>query len=85
MQGVVVTAEMLSRAGYPDVWQWEDEAILRAFYWLWDICEYPPEGDDEWITWIVNRAYGFDYPTKTPVSPGKAMGWTDWTHAPGLG
>ena len=79
LQGALVQAELLHRAGYP-AWQWEDQALLRAATWLYEQADYPAEGDDEWQPWLLNAAYGADFPVQTPARPGKNMGWTDWTH-----
>ncbi|UCC52974.1 MAG: alginate lyase family protein [Anaerolineaceae bacterium] len=79
LQGALTEAELLSRAGY-DVWRWEDSALLRAVQFLYRIG-WPPDGDDVWLPWLINHAYGTDYATSTPARPGKNMGWTDWTHS----
>lgn len=79
LQGALVQAEMLCRAGYP-AWEWEDSALLRAVEFLYEI-EWPPTGDDEWQPWLVNYAYGTDFPAPVTTRPGKNMGWTDWTHS----
>lgn len=78
LQGATVQAELLRRRGYP-AWQWEDQAMLRAVEWLHDQAGYPAEGDDRWIPWLVNQAYDRDFPAQE-TSPGKNMGFTDWTH-----
>jgi hypothetical protein len=79
LQGATVQAELLHRQGY-DAWEWEDRALLRAVTWLHEEAGYPSEGDDRWITWLVNRAYGTRFPTEETTT-GKNMGFTDWTHA----
>jgi hypothetical protein len=79
LQGATVQAELLHRQGY-DAWEWEDRALLRAVTWLHEEARYPAEGDDRWITWLVNRAYGTRFPTEETTT-GKNMGFTDWTHA----
>lgn len=79
MQGVLVQAALLSRAGYP-VWEWEDQAILRAVEFLYRI-EWQPKGDDQWMVWLINAVYKTEFPTAAKVTPGKNMGWTNWTHA----
>jgi len=83
LQGATVTAEILSRRGYP-AWEWEDRALLRAVEALLDLdASYGgwwAEGDDEWNVWLVNHAYGTSFPTRAGASPGKNMAWTDWTH-----
>jgi hypothetical protein len=79
MQGAVVQAQLLSRAGY-DVWNWSDKAMLRATTWLYVTNQYPPTGDDTYIPWIINKAYGSNFATTSPVAIGKNMSFTDWTH-----
>lgn len=81
LQGAAVQAALLARAGHP-AWQWGDRALLRAFRWLHEQADYPAEGDDTWLPHLVNHAYGSDFPAPIPSSPGKAMGFTDWTHPP---
>ena len=78
LQGVLVQAGILHRAGY-DVWNWEDQAILRAVTWLYDM-QSPAEGDDTWQPHLVNAYYGTDFSAPVPASLGKNMAWTDWTH-----
>jgi hypothetical protein len=79
LQGAVAQAAMLERLGF-DAWTWGDRAILRAMSWLHDEANFPAEGDDTWIPWLVNRAYGTNFPAPVPSRPGKALGFTDWTH-----
>jgi PKD repeat protein len=79
LQGALVQAEILHRAGYP-AWEWEDGALLRAMQFLYDIG-WDAEGNDEWQPWLVNYAYGTTFPITTPARSGKNMGWTDWTHS----
>ncbi len=79
MQGAVVLAEILNRAGYP-AWEWQDQALLRAAKFLYGIG-WLPTSDDEWQVWLINHAYGTNFPTSLPVHFGKNMGWTDWTHS----
>jgi hypothetical protein len=79
LQGASVQAELLHRQGY-DAWGWEDRALLRAVTWLHQEADYPAEGDDRWIPWLINDAYDTSFPTEE-TSPGKNMGFTDWTHA----
>lgn len=84
LQGSIVQAQLLHRAGYP-AWDWEDKALLRAARWLHDYANYPADGDDEWQPWLINAVYGTNFPTELPAQHGKNLGWTDWTaplHAP---
>ena len=69
---------ILARAGY-DVWEWSDQALLRAVTWLYETCDFPAAGDDTWLPQLVNAYYGSDFPAPAPSSPGKNMGWTDWS------
>jgi len=81
LQGAVVQAELLQRAGYP-AWDWEDQALYRALRWLQQEALFPAVGDDAWIPYLVNAAYGADFCTHLPgeVPTGKLVGFTDWTH-----
>jgi hypothetical protein len=79
LQGALVQAEILHRAGYL-TWEWEDKALLRAAQFLYGLG-WEPDGDDEWQPWLVNYAYGTAFPATTPARPGKNMAWTDWTHS----
>jgi len=80
LQGAVVTAEILARAGYL-VFDYQDRALLRAVTWLHEQAQFPAEGDDTWIPHLINRRYGTGFPAPMPSSPGKNMGFTDWSHA----
>jgi hypothetical protein len=77
LQGALAQAMILHRAGY-DVWNWEDQAILRAVNWLHDQANFPAEGDDTWEPFVINHFYGTNFPTSSTSRPGKNLGWTDW-------
>jgi len=79
LQGAIVEAEILHRAGYP-AWDWEDKALLRAVEFLYSIG-WQPDGDDRWQVWLINYAYGTNFSASAGVSPGKNIGWTDWSHS----
>jgi hypothetical protein len=83
MQGAIVQAELLSRAGY-DVWNWQNQALLRATQFLYNLDKeiggWWAAGDDTWQPWVINKAYGTSFLAGSGI--GKNMGWTDWTHAP---
>jgi hypothetical protein len=90
LAGAVVTAEILRRAGYADVFEWESRALLRAYRRLYELSKMDSvwwqeatTGDDSWQPWLVNQVYGTDFPAVSPSNPGKNMGWTDWTHRTG--
>ncbi len=78
LQGAVVQAEILHRAGYP-TWEWEDKALLRAVQFLYKIG-WAPVSDDEWTPCLINFAYQTKFPMALDAKPGKNMGWTCWTH-----
>ena len=88
MQGYVVTAVILHRAGYVP-FNSGDNVVVRSMDMLYGkgeasvnspVFSNPPSGDDTWIPWVVNHYAGTSYPTST-ANYGKNMGWTDWTHA----
>jgi hypothetical protein len=88
LAGSVMTAEILRRQGYTDVFEWQNRAILRAYQWLdrmrlvdqwwWNEAI---NGDDSWQPWFANYIYGTNFTRRSPTRPGRNMGWTDWTHA----
>jgi hypothetical protein len=80
LQGALAQAVILYRQGY-DVWNWEDQALLRAFKWLHNEANFPAEGDDTWEPHLVNYFYGTDFPAPIPSRPGKNVASTDWTHS----
>jgi hypothetical protein len=81
LQGAFAQAVVLYRAGHVDVWDWEDQALLRAVQWLHEQCNFPARGDDAWVPHVVNHYYGTSFPAPVPSGHGKNVGWTDWTHA----
>lgn len=84
----LVCAEILSRRGYADVYRWESDALRRAAQWLLDRHSADPtmgwwfSGNDTFVPWILNRAYGTNFPTAQNTNVGRNMDFTDWTHAP---
>jgi hypothetical protein len=87
LQGALVEAVVLERAGYFDVFEWSDQAILRIVQFVEQLdTEYPADGwwatgDDTWVPWVINKTYGTNFKTED-ANHGKCMAWTDWTHAP---
>lgn len=80
LQGASVQATMLTRAGYP-AFEWENKALYRAANWLFNVDKFPPDGDDQWIPWVINKGYGVHtFPAADVGSTGKNMGFTNWTH-----
>jgi hypothetical protein len=78
LQGALVQAVVLSRAGY-DVWKWGDRALLRAALWLEREAQFPAAGDDTWQPHVINHFYGTQLRLPVSTRPGKNVGWTDWT------
>lgn len=78
LQGALVQAEILFRQGF-DTWEWEDHALLRAFEFLEGI-DWHPEGDDAWMTALLNARCNTDFPENPWAQHGKNVGWTAWTH-----
>lgn len=82
LQGALVTGVLLDRADLVAI-DAGDRALERAFAWLYLTNANPPTGDDEWQPWLLNAVAGTRFPTTSARSPGKNMGWTDWTHRRG--
>lgn len=78
LQGAAMTAVILSQNGYPDVWEWQDQALRRAVRWLYDVADNPATGDDEGTVHIINAVYGTSYKVGTPVSAAKGYIGADW-------
>jgi hypothetical protein len=79
LQGALMQAELLSRAGYP-AYQWGNNALARAYAWLHNVASFPAEGDDSWQPHLVNARYGTGYPAPVPSRPGKNFGFADWLY-----
>ena len=84
LSGYVPLAELLYRQGY-DVYSWEDQALLRATRFLFELEREFPE-EDWWepsvpAYWIINYRYGTSFPVEGS-GLGRNIDWTDWTHAP---
>jgi hypothetical protein len=83
LSGFVALAEVLHRQGY-DVYAWEDQALLRATRFLFELEQQFPE--EEWwepgvpVYWIINDRYGTSFPVGENTVQ-RNVGWTDWTHA----
>jgi hypothetical protein len=78
MQGAVLEAELLQRAGYP-AWSWQNKALLRATKFLYGRAHWPAIGDDTWQPWLIDFRYGTSF-RSGKARPGKNFGWTDWLY-----
>jgi hypothetical protein len=77
--GATLTARLLQRAGWTDVWQWSDNALLRAAEFLEAHGGYAPRYQaNQYIPHEINAAYGTTLgPVATP-GHGRQFGFTDW-------
>jgi hypothetical protein len=41
-----------------------------------------PSSNDGWQPVIINKIYGTSFPVPSSISPGKNVGWGEWTHQP---
>lgn len=80
MEGALIQAQLLSRAGY-DSWAWSDYALMRAARFLQELDHsfggWWASGDDTWQPWLLNRVYGTGFPAVLD-RPGKSMAWAAW-------
>jgi hypothetical protein len=86
LQGAVLEADLLARHGY-DAWSWSDQALRRAVAFLQRLdARYGgwwTSGDDGWVPWTVDAAYGASFPTTAPAGKGKNLAFTDWVYGAG--
>ncbi|MEO6579435.1 MAG: alginate lyase family protein, partial [Candidatus Limnocylindria bacterium] len=78
LDGAVLTAEILQRAGY-SAYQWGNNALLRAEQWL-QSTGCAPSGDNVWQLPLLDARYGTHFWNGAVVRPGKNFGWTDWLY-----
>jgi Alginate lyase len=79
MQGAVVEAELLQRAGYP-AWSWQNRALLRAAKFLYNRAGWPATSNDDWQPWLLDFRYGTSFRTTGKTHVGKNFAWTDWLY-----
>jgi hypothetical protein len=79
MQGAVVEAELLQRAGYP-TWSWQNKALLRAAKFLYNRARWPADSNDDWQPWLLDYRYGTSFRASGKTHVGKNFGWTDWLY-----
>lgn len=80
VQGIVAQAELLRVAGYGDAWHWADSAIARAVDFLHVQADFPAEGDDRFVTHLIDANLGTNHATGNDQH-GKSIGYTGWTHS----
>ena len=77
--GATLSARLLARGGYPDVYQWSDQALLRAGQFLQRNGGYAPlYTTNQYIPWEINTAYGVNIGPVNPAGFGRQFGFTDW-------
>ncbi len=84
MQGVLAQATILSNQGFTDVWTASDSAVRRSVSFLYDHADFPAEGDDRFLPYLIDAGLGTSYANGVEAQTGKSLGYTDWTHAPGV-
>jgi alginate lyase len=80
MQGAVLEAELLQRAGYP-AWSWNNRALLRAAQFLYNRVGWAATSDDDWQPWLLDYRYGTRFRRAGATHTGKNFGWTDWLYS----
>ena len=80
MQGLVLQAELLSRAGYP-AWTWSSSAIKRAAQFVTRYSGWNRASVDHHVPWLLNKRYGLGLTTES-AGMGRGFGFTDWLYGP---
>ncbi len=83
MQGIATQATLLYAAGYDDVWTRSDSAIGRAVRFLYEQADFPAEGDDAFVLFLLDAGLGTNYAGGEKASMGKSIAYTDFTHPNG--
>ena len=78
LQGLIVQAELLHRAGY-DTWEWSDRALSRAARFVTRAEGWNPWEVAYHVPWLLNARYELDLPTR-PAGYGRLFGFTDWLY-----
>jgi hypothetical protein len=78
LQGANLALAVLSTNGYP-MGTWSDNAINRAYTWLYNVDSCPATGDDTFSPYIVNYFTGSNIP-ETSSTPGKNFGFSEWLY-----
>ncbi len=75
----VLSARLLSRAGYPDVYKWGDQGLLRAAQFLQGHGGYPPEfAASMHVGWAINQVFDVQLGPLESAGHGRQYGFTDW-------
>lgn len=77
--GATMSAKLLSRHGYADVYDWSGKALLRAAQFLQRKGGYAPGySTNQYIPWSINKAYSVNLGPVNPARAGREYGFTDW-------
>lgn len=78
-EGIVGTAWVLWHSGtVPDIWDFQDKAVLRVVQWNHQQANCPATGNDTHLPHDVNVVYGTTFPAPSPSQHGKLFGFGDW-------
>ena len=80
LQGLIVQAELLSRAGYP-AWTWDASGLRRVAMFVTRADAWNLSSAAYHVPWLLNRRYGLHIPTR-PAGIGRVFGYTDWLYGP---
>ncbi|TAM57272.1 MAG: hypothetical protein EPN50_09150 [Chloroflexota bacterium] len=80
LQGITLSALLLSRAGYP-AFSSGDRALLRVAQAVDRYGDLNATTVAQHTTWVINAYYGTHLPT-VAASYGRAFGFTDWLYGP---
>lgn len=84
LAGYLLQAELLYQNGYPDIYEFQSQALRRMADF---ISRSEAAGGPGWnpgrvqyhIPWLLNARYGTSYPT-VPAQYGRSFGFTDWLY-----
>jgi hypothetical protein len=79
LQAVMFQAELLRRAGYPNLWTRSDHALKRATSFIDRAGWYDRWSVTRHVAWVINERYGTHFPTQR-AQYGRLVGFTDWTN-----
>jgi hypothetical protein len=79
MQGYVVQALLLYRAGYP-AFEANSSQVRRVADYQVRAGIWNYHGTGYYAAWLVNWAYGAGYATRTPTNGGRVFGYADWLY-----
>ena len=72
-------AEILRRQGV-DLWQEQDQALLRAVEFL-NAANFVAPDMHQWLLWVIDRRYGTTFAGAVTNRFDRNLGFTEWTHA----